>query len=86
MGIQGNTDLHFWITRGMARRMGVNLTEAVHDGFLTQAEFADMITRCRECAGVDGCMSYLSDNDRATGSAPDWCCNRSILNNLRALH
>ncbi|SOC16410.1 DUF6455 family protein [Rhodobacter maris] len=86
MGIQGNVDLHFWITRGMARRMEVNLSEAMRDGFLTQADFADMITRCRECQGVDGCMAYLAGNDPAAGSAPDWCANRAILHNLRAQH
>ncbi|MFD2174488.1 DUF6455 family protein [Rhodobacter lacus] len=85
MGIQGNVDLHFWITRGIARRMGVNLSEAMQDGALTQADFADMILRCRECQGVDGCMTYLSGND-AAGSAPDWCANRAMLTGLRALN
>ncbi|PTV96337.1 hypothetical protein C8J27_102131 [Rhodobacter aestuarii] len=85
MGAQGNLDLHFWITRGMARRLGVNLTEAMHDGNLTQADFASMITRCRECPGVDGCMAYLAGSSPAAGETPDWCRNRAILHELSDL-
>lgn len=86
MGVQGNVDLHFWITRGMARRMGVNLTEAMHDGLLTQADFAAMITRCRGCTGAEGCMAYLSDKSASPGSTPDWCKNGTILRDLSAAH
>lgn len=85
MATQGNIDLHFWITRGMARRMGVNLTEAMHDGFLTQADFATMLNRCRECSGTDGCMAYLSGSGQGPDSAPDWCRNGAILHELSAL-
>ncbi|MBZ4021264.1 hypothetical protein CKO11_02140 [Rhodobacter sp. TJ_12] len=85
MGVQGNVDLHFWITRGMARRMGVNLTAAMQEGFLTQADFAAMILRCRECPGVDGCMAYLSSSSPAQGETPDWCQNRAILHDLSEL-
>lgn len=86
MGVQGNVDLHFWITRGMARRMGVNLTEAMHDGFLTQADFAEMITRCRNCNGAQGCMAYLSEHPDRVDAAPDWCQNGQILRELSVLH
>ncbi len=86
MGVHGNIDLHFWITRGMARRMGVNLTEAMHDGFLTQADFATMITRCRGCDGAQGCMAFLADHAGQSGSAPDWCRNGTILRELSALN
>lgn len=86
MGVQGNVDLHFWITRGMARRMGVNLTEAMHDGFLTQADFAAMITRCRNCGGAQGCMAYLSEHPERVSAAPDWCQNGQILRELSELH
>ncbi len=82
MGVQGNIDLHFWITRGMARRMGVNLTEMMHVGFLTQADFADLITRCRGCTGAQGCVAYLSETSGPLASPPDWCCNRALLGEL----
>ncbi|WP_275806792.1 DUF6455 family protein [Pseudothioclava nitratireducens] len=86
MGVQGNIDLHFWLTRGLARRLGVNITESIHHGFLTQADFADLITRCRGCSRAQGCMAFLSENDGPLASAPDWCPNAPILGELRALH
>lgn len=85
MGVQGNIDLHFWITRGMARRMGVNLTQAMHDGCLTQADFAEMVARCRGCSGAAGCLAFLSEPG-AQGSAPDWCYNATVLRELSELN
>lgn len=82
MGAQGNVDLHFWLTRGMARRLDVNLSEAMHHGLLTQGDFAEMITRCRQCQGAQGCMSYLSEQNGRLAAAPDWCCNRALLDEL----
>ena len=86
MGMHGNIDLHFWITRGMARKLGVNLSEAMHDGFLTQADFAEMITRCRKCGRTEGCLAMLGQSAPALLSAPDHCPNAGILADLRALH
>lgn len=86
MGVQGNIDLHFWITRGMVRRMGINLTEAMHDGLLTQADFAEMISRCRCCTGAKGCLAFLSEHPDAVAAAPDWCRNAAVLAELRALN
>ncbi|MDD8022071.1 MAG: DUF6455 family protein [Paracoccaceae bacterium] len=83
MGVQGNIDLHFWITRGMARRMGVNLSEAMHEGALSQADFAGLITRCRNCPGAQGCLAFLSEQPERVETAPDWCENAAILRKLR---
>lgn len=85
MGIQGNIDLHFWITRAMARRLGVNLSEAMHDGLLTQADFAEMITRCRGCDKAQGCLEALSERDGPAVGLPDWCRNTAVLTELSAL-
>lgn len=85
MGVQGNIDLHFWITRGVARRLGVNLSEAMHDGYLTQADFAEMITRCRKCERTEGCLAMLSERVGPPISLPDWCHNAALLGELSAL-
>ncbi|WP_444454208.1 DUF6455 family protein [Rhodobacter capsulatus] len=82
MGIQGNIDLYFWIARGMGRRMGVNLTEAMHEGLLSQSDFAQMINHCRMCAGSEGCLAYLSEHSEDRGSAPDWCANGPVLREI----
>ena len=78
-------DMHFYLTRTMARRHGVNLSEAMHQGLLTRVDFAAMITRCRNCPGGPAeCRDFHQDHDNAT-AAPDWCANAPILEGLRDL-
>uniref|UniRef100_UPI0035622118 DUF6455 family protein n=1 Tax=Phaeovulum sp. TaxID=2934796 RepID=UPI0035622118 len=81
----GNTDLHFWITRGMARRHGVNLNELIADGVISRGDLAEMVARCRNCSGVHGCLAFLSEAraERAM-TAPDWCRNARLLAKLRS--
>lgn len=81
----GELDRHFFLTRAMARRHGVNLSEAMHQGILTRPDFAAMITRCRDCPGAPAdCPDFVEDDDQAS-AAPDWCANRAILEGLRDL-
>lgn len=56
----GNVDLNFWMVRGMARRMGVNLSEAMYEGRLSRAGFASMVECCRTCPNADQCLAYLA--------------------------
>lgn len=78
-------DLHFYLTRAMARRHGVDLSEAMHQGILTRLDFAAMITRCRDCPGGPAdCPEFQEDHDTAT-EAPDWCANKAVLEGLRDL-
>ena len=78
-------DMHFYLTRTMARRHGVNLSEAMHQGFLTRADFAAMITRCRDCPGGPAdCRNFQDDHENAT-AAPEWCGNAPVLEGLRDL-
>ena len=44
-------DMHFYLTRAMARRHGVNLSEALNQGLLTRADFAAMVSHCADCPG-----------------------------------
>lgn len=82
MGMHGDIDLHFWITRAMARKMGVNFSEAMHEGRLSQIGFTDLITRCRVCDKAQECLAYLSETDGPLTRAPDGCCNEDALNAL----
>ncbi|TDQ58211.1 DUF6455 family protein [Phaeovulum veldkampii] len=86
MGIQGNIDLHFWMTRGMARRLGVNLTAAMQDGLLTQGDLAEMVLRCHNCSGAKGCLAFLAEYPDRAEAAPDWCSNAQVLRELSALN
>lgn len=80
-----DADVHLYLTREMARRHGVNLCEAMHQGFLTRADFAAMVDRCRGCPGAaEECRDYQEDHQAAT-AAPPWCANRAVLEGLRDL-
>lgn len=86
MSGEGNFDLHFWIMRGMARRLGINLNDALRDGVVSRADLAEMVVRCRSCTGAQGCLAFLSEQPNRAGTAPDWCRNAQVLSELRALH
>lgn len=78
-------DLHFFLTRAMAMRHGVNLSEAMHQGILSRPDFAAMIDRCRCCPGSPAdCRDFQEDHAKAT-AAPGWCANRAVLEGLRGL-
>lgn len=78
-------DLHFYLTRTMALRHGVNLSEAMHQGILSRADFAEMIDHCRQCPGAPAdCREFREDHAAAT-AAPAWCANGVILEGLRGL-
>lgn len=86
MLFQKDIDVHFWLTRGLARRLGINLTEAMRSGVLTRADFATMVARCRNCeAGVQACIGYLAEMPTASDTAPERCANRALLETLRGL-
>lgn len=86
MLFQRDIDVHFWLTRGLARRLGINITEAMRSGVLTRADFAAMVARCRDCeAGVQACIGYLSEAPSAPDTAPECCANRAVLETLRDL-
>ena len=77
--LSSDFELHLYLTRGMARRHGVNLSEAMHQGFLSRADFAAMIDRCRACPGSPAdCRDFQENHDSAT-AAPGWCANRAVL-------
>tara|TARA_B100002051_G_scaffold254638_1_gene269583 strand:- start:622 stop:885 length:264 start_codon:yes stop_codon:yes gene_type:complete len=85
MGMQSEIDLNFWVTRGMARRLGVNISEAMHNGFLTQADFAEMITTCRTCGRTEFCLAVLAEKGEGPQAIPTDCPNYEVLTSLRAL-
>ncbi|PKP70297.1 MAG: hypothetical protein CVT82_07275 [Alphaproteobacteria bacterium HGW-Alphaproteobacteria-4] len=85
MGGEGNADLHFWITRGMARRQGINLNALLSEGVVTRGDVAEMVARCRGCPGMQGCLTFLSEHPTRADAAPDWCRNAQLLAELRAI-
>ena len=79
----GEIERHFWLTRSVARTLGVSLTRAMAEGRLTPAAYGEMISRCR-AAGCDRlCEAWLARQTGAAKVAPGFCAHADLLNGLR---
>ncbi len=73
----------FGLARGMARCAGVNLTEAVVEGWLSRGELAEMVDRCIGCAHGGECLVWLARSVEDQ-PIPAFCPNHDALEALRA--
>ncbi len=80
--ILGDPELHFWLTRSVARVMGVNLSEAMASGHLSAQEYSALVTSCRGCAFVEACTCWLAEQATITPTAPPGCANAKVLERL----
>lgn len=85
MAFHASLDMHFWLTRGMARRLGVNLTEAMHQGLLARSDFAAMVARCRDCPDTQACIDFLAEHPESIAAPPCGCVNAEVLKELKLL-
>lgn len=79
----GEIDQHFWLTRSVARVMGVNLSEAMAEGRLTPAGYCEMVTRCRAGGCRDACEMWLACQTDKASEPPRGCPLRDVLTPLR---
>jgi len=79
----GDPARHFFMTRSVARIMGVNLAKAMEDGSLRPETYADMVTRCRGCALVSACEKWLARQTSTSATPPPGCCCSKVLCDLR---
>jgi hypothetical protein len=75
---------HFWLTQGMARTVGVNLTEAIAAGRMTRSGLGDMVVRCASCESSERCVRWMSDGRHLGGDPPAYCLNHEAIEALRA--
>ena len=68
-------------TRGMARTLGVNLIEAVTEGWYSRAELARLVERCAACPLSAQCYAWLAVTPRAT-ALPSYCRIKRDLESL----
>lgn len=82
MGLQGDIDAHFWLTRAVARLAGADLRAAMLSGQLTPDGYLAMVARCRANGCAERCALWLGAQ---TGRAdpPDFCCHQADLRRLR---
>jgi len=78
----GEIEKHFWLTRSVARCIGVSLSEAMVTGRLTPQGYAEMVTRCRASGCSQNCAQWLAAQQRRADAAPEFCANAESLNNL----
>lgn len=78
----GDPARHFWLTRSVARTLGINLSEAMAMGQLSASGYADLVNKCRMCPHARLCEDWLSVSHPAPARAPGHCANCSILNGL----
>lgn len=71
----------WWLTRGMARISGVNLPQAVVEGWLRRSELESLIARCAACTRGADCETWLSGSGPER-SMPDFCPNRRMIEAL----
>jgi hypothetical protein len=79
----GNSNLHFWLVSRMAKLTETDLVEAMRKAELTQADWAEMVNRCRGCGWSEGCQSWLDDHPGPLPAAPDRCLNRERFQALK---
>ena len=73
---------HFWLTRSVARSIGLNLSEVMVEGRLTPQSYAEMVTKCRQCPLVLECQQWLATHGGGADAAPEQCLNAAQLNSL----
>jgi|AACY02.2.fsa_nt_gi hypothetical protein len=78
----GDPALHFYMTRGIARMLDVNLGDALREGRLSPETYAEMVTRCRGCDHADRCKAMLA-NTVDLASPPTHCPNDASFRSLR---
>lgn len=71
----------FSLTRGMARTLGVNLIEAVRDGWYSRAELDRLVDTCARCGRSARCQSWLAVTSKAA-ALPFYCRNKGPLEAL----
>lgn len=81
----GNATRHYWLISQMAKLTQADIVRAMEQAALTQADWAEMITKCRGCTWSDGCEQWLQGRDRPVASAPEPCLNRERFEALKTV-
>lgn len=78
----GDPAKHFWLSRSVARAMGISLSEAMAEGRLSAADYAALVTRCRTCTSVSSCQAWLGQTAGCAAEAPKECMHAELFEHL----
>lgn len=73
--------LPFWLTEGLARRLGLRLSTVLGQGVLSRTELSQMVERCCGCESMALCIDFLSERP-GVEPAPLSCANVRLLGRL----
>ena len=84
MDVLGEIEKHFWLTRSMARTVGVSLGDAMASGLLRPDAYSRMVTRCRTSNCAERCAQWLGQQSECHASEPPpFCAHVAELAALR---
>jgi hypothetical protein len=75
---------HFWLTQGMSRTVGVNLTDAIARGRMTRGDLADLVVRCGSCEFAERCVRWMAEGAHTDEAPPAYCLNHEAIEALKA--
>lgn len=73
----------FWRTQGMARALGVDLTEAILNGWISRSDLGAMVANCQLCPHSTDCAKWLATHGAGSASLPEFCASKAALEALR---
>jgi hypothetical protein len=77
----GTAPLAWGLTRGMAWATGVNLSQAVTDGWFSRRELSQLLGACAACDASVRCSNWLAKTPKPT-ALPSFCSNKSDIEAL----
>lgn len=83
MTVVSEIERHFWLTRSMARTVGVNLSEAIATGVIAPDEYGRMVNRCHQSNCASRCTEWLGQQGGGSPAGPPPFCAHSAQ--LKAL-
>jgi uncharacterized protein DUF6455 len=79
----GDIERHFWLTRSVARSIGVNLSEAMAENHLSPEDYSIMVTQCRAEGCHEACQRWLASQTTAIADGPPaYCANADLFTRL----
>jgi len=82
-GHSDSLDRHFWLTRSVARVVGVSPSDAMAEGRLSPEDYATMVAHCRAGACHEACQNWLAaQTDRRPDGPPEYCAIAHWLRRL----
>lgn len=79
----GAVNRHFWLTRSMARTLGINLSRAVASGRLSSDDYAEMVAKCSASNCAHRCALWLACQTTTPDTAPDFCVHSERFKRLQ---